>query len=1068
MTGLTQGKQGDDGCFSVLSSYLKSRKGKKRDATQDSPGPLPPPEPLLANVAVSPPAASQEPIAAIHHEPLESLDSNLWSRAYRGLDDKTRKWIDEASADKCGEEKTQDLVKIVKEREAEYKSASPKLKIGGFEIKWRDYAGGVVRWVTEIGDITMAFAPAQSPVIWSALKILLKANVSQCEDLAAIFGCAEEVLRLTRHGKVYEIAYLSGDSCNAATQNLQDALVDLYKSLLELLAHAFTRLNEGQGKQILRALVSGGQGAKLISQLGEQEHKVSITAHACGAVASQEHQRLLKSLDEPLRNVGDTVKKLGDKIDKSAMIEALEYISKIPIGEHQQEKRDSRTPTTCNWLLKHPKFLEWEGSDCSSTLWLQGNVGAGKSFLTSKVIDHLSATCQQETEYEEGLAYFFCSRSDPMRQETKYILRSYISQLARVPNNSNMMEKNIHKLYLKAKQEQRGFSTAECETALTGLVNFYRRTTFVLDALDECEVESREALARILRNLVDVGEGTVKVFIASRKEDDIEEYLGLQKLIAISTADNHNDIEKYIESEVDKVGGVWRSVSTEVKEQVKRTIAEKSDGMFRWAYLQWQQLKKLKTNETIRERLGKLPKSLTEAYDEIYSQAEEKVVLQRAVKWVLCAAEPLTSEVLLAAVRLGSNFQPLALPDPIYESTSESNLPSLTLIDPIDESTLESICSHLIVLDPRLKVWKFPHASVAEYFEDHHKGWISRAAEAVAILLVSCLIDCYSEWTPPELEYEAREFLRDTPDLDNYLDPRHPLQKYADLYWTHHAQNTANQCQEAPGLAEILKRFLGTKGPQQVSSQQYQTWCKLLGIRPETRSAHYWHSEDVQPSEYSIFGICVYGLHRLLKGWWDKDIDVSQVNGSSLDLLTIAARYGHESLCSELIARGGDIHKELDTSPGSAFKEAIKCSQIEVMRLFLKEGVDPNLAAMDESPLCVAAAYGGVDVVTTLLDAGADPNIVCRHCNCGGALTTAAFKGDIDTVEALLEHKADANCVADRDHQFGSPLAAAAWGGSPECAGFLVENGAEVCAVGRRIWKCFGCCDIGVRTSQDG
>lgn len=143
-----------------------------------------------------------------------------------------------------------------------------------------------------------------------------------------------------------------------------------------------------------------------------------------------------------------------------------------------------------------------------------------------------------------------------------------------------MMEKNIYALYLKAKKEKRGFSTEECEMALMELINFYPRTTLILDALDECEMDARENIARIFRNLVNKGEGTVKVFIASRKEADIEEYLGSQKLVKISTADNRNDIGKYIDAEIKKVGGAWRAVSADVEEQVKKTIREKSDGMY--------------------------------------------------------------------------------------------------------------------------------------------------------------------------------------------------------------------------------------------------------------------------------------------------------------------------------------------------------------------------------------------------------------------------------------------------------------------------------------------------------
>ncbi|KAL6863670.1 hypothetical protein J3F83DRAFT_745218 [Trichoderma novae-zelandiae] len=1072
MAGPAQGEQVEGGCFAVLSSYLTKRRSKKPDGRQDSRGSVPKAEASPPRSAVSsiPTATSQEASGATNAKSIGSRtgliqervergqeqtdDADLWSRAYRKLDGKTRQWIGDAAKNDGGEERTQDLVTLVRQREEEYKDETPKLRVGGYEIMWRDYANRVVMWVTTIGDISMGFAPAPSAVVWSALKVLLKANVSQCEDLAAIFGCAEEVLRLIRHGRVYEDVYLSGDSCSAATQNLQDALVGLYKSLMELLAHAFTRLSEGQGRQFLRALVSGGQGAKLVSALAEQERKVSIAAQGCGAIASQEHQQLLKSLDEPLRNVEDTVRKLVEKIDHGELEQALEYISNIPIGEHQQEKHDSRTPTTCEWLLDCSKFLEWEESDCSSTLWLQGKVGAGKSFLTSKVIDHLT-TRQQEAEYDEGFAYFYCSRSDPVRRETKYVLRSYISQLARVPNNPTMMEKNIYMLYLKARKEKRGFSTAECETALIELVNFYPRTTFILDALDECEMDTREALSRILRNLVDKGQGTVKVFIASRKEADIEAYLGSQKLVAISTTDNKNDIDKYIEEEVARVGVAWSSVSAEVKGLVKQTIGEKSDGMFRWAYLQWEQLKQLRTNERIRERLGKLPQSLTEAYDEIYSKNEEKAVLERAVKWVLCARKPLTSDVLLMAVRLESRIQTLGPSDSIDESTFESSLQSLTLSDPIDESTLESICAHLVVLDSQLKVWKFPHASVAEYFENQHKSLIDKAPEDVAILLVSCLIDCYSNWTPLEAKDDILEFLKDTPDFDNHLDPQHPLQEYACRYWVQHV----NQCQEATGLSEILKRFLGTKGPQQASSRQYQAWCRHNRMRYGGFISAVIR-DDVQPSEKFIFGICVFGLHKLLKGWWDKDIDVSQVNSMRLDLLAIAAKYGHDDLCSELIGRGSDIHKGLHSFHGSAFMEAIAMDQITTVRLLLDAGVDPNQVRTGRTPLwlavnrnarhaAIAARHAAInarhaeDVVESLLKAGADPNTTWPDSRYVSALEAAAWDDQPDLAKLLMEYGADVN-LADEESRYGSPLGVAAYRGSRQCAKLLVENGADI------------------------
>ena len=56
--------------------------------------------------------------------------------------------------------------------------------------------------------------------------------------------------------------------------------------------------------------------------------------------------------------------------------------------------------------------------------------------------------------------------------------------------------------------------------------------------------------------------------------------------------------------------------------------------------------------EHIRERLGKLPKDLKDAYDEIYNgmSEREKQVANRAFQWVMCSRTPLPTTILLSAV----------------------------------------------------------------------------------------------------------------------------------------------------------------------------------------------------------------------------------------------------------------------------------------------------------------------------------------------------------------------------------------------------------------------------------
>lgn len=978
--------------------------------------------------------STPKPTTSVGDESVEppgitALDSDLWLRAYQALDEKSQEWIPVTSElePENGKQWPTDLITLVRKREEEYKGSTPKLKIGDREIIWRDYANKTVTWLVTIGDIAVNFAPAPSPIIWSALKVFMKTHVAQCEDLVAIFGCAEKVLSVMRRGAVYEIVYLQHAPPSNSTEDLKDVLFNLYKALLQLLSHALERLNEGQGRQFLHALISPEKGAELVSALSDHEHKLSMAVQACGAVQLQDHQNLLQSLSAPLRHVDENVKTLVEHLQEKSLDDALDYISTIPIGKHHFEKRETRVPETCEWLLKHRRFLEWEESSHSSTLWLQGSIGAGKSYLTSKVIDRYVFDNEAQGKNDEGFAYFYCSRSDTARQDPKSVYQSYIRQLAQPNHYPTGIHKSISDLYRKAKKEQRQLSIPECKAALSELLKSYPRTTLVLDALDECEIGARKEIVLVLRSLATDSERPVKVYIASRREPDIERHLGSENLIEIGTSDNKGDIEKYIEQEMTRFGEEWESVSQGTREEVKRTITDQSDGMFRWAYLQWEQLKKFKTNQSILERLGKLPKSLEHAYDEIYTQNEgyEMVILQRAVKWVLCAAEPLSNDVLLWAIRLET------------QTDSKSEV-ALILSSPITQSTLESICCNLIVRDSQLKVWKFPHASAAEYFEGRHKNWTAKAHEDVAILLISYLIDCYSEWRIPRWNKESSLLLY-VVDYDDYLDLEHPLQDYARRSWAHHARSASDHYRVTP----ILKRFLGAAGPQKPSSQQYRIWCHHiqendLSYKPIS------YAKDLFPTEMSIFGIFALGLHTLLEGWWDKDIDVSIVNYTGLDLLSIAAKYGHRSLCSDLINHGSDINRTLESSYGSVLAEALGYNQIETVAFLLDKGCNPGIYVDGSILLCFAVIEAEWSV-EMLLKAGADPNIQCQKCSYGCALERAACWGRIDSAKALIKYGADVNLApTSSDEKYGSPLAAAASGGKLECVKLLIKHGASV------------------------
>lgn len=90
--------------------------------------------------------------------------------------------------------------------------------------------------------------------------------------------------------------------------------------------------------------------------------------------------------------------------------------------------RDLWTQGTCEWILKEDEFIRWKDlsqpGPTSSLLWLRGGAAAGKSVLSSFIINKL---------VEQGLCcqYFFFRFGDDKKRTTSLLLRSLAYQIAR-------------------------------------------------------------------------------------------------------------------------------------------------------------------------------------------------------------------------------------------------------------------------------------------------------------------------------------------------------------------------------------------------------------------------------------------------------------------------------------------------------------------------------------------------------------------------------------------------------------------------------------------------------------
>ena len=126
-------------------------------------------------------------------------------------------------------------------------------------------------------------------------------------------------------------------------------------------------------------------------------------------------------------------------------------------------------------------------------------------------------------------------------------------------------------------------TSSECVNLMIQLANRKTLTTIVVDALDECDLSSRAELLESLNQVVEESVGLIKILISSRNDRAITCHLEGFPNITINASDNHTDIARFVEHEVDTMIRskklLWGKVSSELRKLIKETLCERADGM---------------------------------------------------------------------------------------------------------------------------------------------------------------------------------------------------------------------------------------------------------------------------------------------------------------------------------------------------------------------------------------------------------------------------------------------------------------------------------------------------------
>jgi Cdc6-like AAA superfamily ATPase len=257
----------------------------------------------------------------------------------------------------------------------------------------------------------------------------------------------------------------------------------------------------------------------------------------------------------------------------------LNWLTPVDYAPQQSDIIRRRQEGTGQWLLKSNEFQNWLNQS-KQTLFCPGMPGAGKTVITSIVVDYLCTRVQNDASV--GIAYLYCNFRRQQEQKPADLLTSLLKQL--VQERSSVPE-TVKSLYERHKVKRTRPLLDEILKVLHSVVTDYSVAFIVIDALDECQVSDGSrgkflselfhlhaitganlfATSRFIPEVVNKFEGSIKLEIRANNEDVLR-YVDerIPQLLQFRIS-KYPDLQNTIRKEILKaVGGMYgiSSVST--------------------------------------------------------------------------------------------------------------------------------------------------------------------------------------------------------------------------------------------------------------------------------------------------------------------------------------------------------------------------------------------------------------------------------------------------------------------------------------------------------------------------
>ncbi|KAL5341396.1 NACHT and TPR domain protein [Aspergillus crustosus] len=643
------------------------------------------------------------------------------------------------------------------------------------------------------GGASMVFPP--SSLIFGAVTYLMGA----AKGVSASYDAINELMGSLKDFTIRLKAY----SRESISEDLSDKLSDILVTLIEVFALSTKTIRRGRLLKFARNFTLGSDDA-IQAAVGKLDKLTRVEAHLVGAETLTESKRTGRVVDDisvTVSATGATVTETGLTVSqvnvKVGEVQEMLGTLMVSVEEEKQGSREdrersqqmlvhnilnpskvdsaqdwfdkinkARIPGTGDWIRDEEVFNRWLSRE-TPMIFISGNPGAGKSYLSTNIISFL------REKYPRGqgtsltsVGYFFFKDDNPNTRSFHQALRDLAFQISK--------NDPVYHKYLATIEDYERISTLESAWRLLFVDYFLKKrnvesTVYILfDALDEAFDEERRDFLSLAKDLYEADDQThLQLAFIARPHiaDQLVEGLEVEvPTIHVTTKKNSHDINSYINASIKK-SAVLRRVSAKLRGEIVDKLSAGAEGMFLWANLMLQELVKKRSEGSMRKALEHPPKGLSEMLRRVLStfsatgNEEEMEYLNEILGWVTCSTEPLTLGMIEAILKLKSpdgdgmiylegslrrqwaSFLVLDREDGLNtaELQNLSNKGDFSdgsddEQDGDDEEVFEDVENFTdFNSEAQSTTVTFCHASIGDFFRDEAEGKVSAAEDSVAV-----------------------------------------------------------------------------------------------------------------------------------------------------------------------------------------------------------------------------------------------------------------------------------------------------------------------------------------------